>query len=165
VSTVAERTLILLRHAKSDWAGTAPDFDRPLAERGLRQAPEVGQWLAKNIPAIDLAVVSPANRARTTWQLACEALDPAPPTEFEVGVYAASADDLLEIVRGLPDDALTVVMVGHNPGMQDLVALLTDEFVPMTTSALAVIGLDGGWSTAGESPATLQASGRPPTPH
>ena len=66
---MSERTLILLRHAKSDWSGSVPDVDRPLARRGHRQAPQAGRWLADNIDSIDLAVVSPANRARRTWEL------------------------------------------------------------------------------------------------
>ena len=65
-----ERTLILLRHAKSDWSGSAPDFDRPLAERGRAQAPLAGRWLANHVDRIDLAIVSPAERARETWELA-----------------------------------------------------------------------------------------------
>src|SRR6478735_578713 len=68
----AGRTLVLLRHAKSDWSTGEPDPRRPLAGRGRRQAPEAGRWLAANLDAIDLAVVSPATRARQTWELAGE---------------------------------------------------------------------------------------------
>jgi phosphohistidine phosphatase len=63
-------TLIVLRHGKSDWSGGEPDHLRPLARRGRRQAPEAGRWLAHNVAAIDLAVVSPAERTRETWRLA-----------------------------------------------------------------------------------------------
>jgi phosphohistidine phosphatase len=80
----------------------------------------------------------------------------------EDGVYAASGGQLLGIVRDLPDDVDTVIMVCHNPGVEDLVSLLTGEGVMMPTSALVVIGVDGSWSTAGESPAIVHASGRPP---
>ncbi len=155
-----ERTLILLRHAKSDWAGGEADIDRPLNGRGRHQAPEAGKWLARSIAEIDLAVVSPANRAMSTWELVSAELDPQPDTRIDESVYAASAGQLLGIVRELPDAAATVLLVGHNPGMESLIALLTGEFVSMSTSALAVIVLAGDWSNAGHAPAVLRASGR-----
>jgi phosphohistidine phosphatase len=157
-----ERTLILMRHAKSDWSSNEADADRPLSGRGLRQAPQAGRWLADNIDSIDLAVVSSANRARHTWELASAELDNSPPIRIDDRAYGASASELLVVVRDLPDDADTVVLVGHNPGMEDLVSLLTGESVPMPTSALTVIRLDGSWSTASQSSAIVRASGRPP---
>ena len=99
-----ERTLILLRHAKSDWSGDEPDVDRPLAKRGRRQAPEAGRWLAANIDRIDLAVVSPASRARSTWDLVAAELPVPPPTRIDDRVYAASDAELLAVVRGPADD-------------------------------------------------------------
>jgi phosphohistidine phosphatase len=158
-----ERTLILLRHAKSDWTGSDADHDRPLAKRGRRQAPEAGQWLAEHAGAIDLAVVSTAARAQQTWQLASAPLRPPPPVRDEERVYAASAAELLRVVRTLPVDARVVAVVGHNPGLEDLATALVDAAVEMPTSALAVIGWDGDWKSAGESPAALLASGRPPS--
>ena len=156
------RTLVLLRHSKSDWSGTEPDAHRPLAKRGRRQAPGSGRWLAANLDGIDLAVVSPAARARETWELVSAELEAPPPTRFEDRVYAASGSDLLEVVRDLPDDTRTVVLVGHNPGMEDLVEVLTSQWVSMPTSGLAVVELPGEWSAAGRSPAVLRTSGRPP---
>ena len=157
---MSERTLILLRHAKSDWAGQQADIDRPLAERGVRQAPRSGRWLFANIRRIDLAVVSPAERARATWELAADECDDAPPTTIDRRVYAASARQLLDVVHDLPDEAHTVVIVGHNPGMEQLASALTGRSVSMPTSAHAVIGWEGSWSTAGQAGATLLASGR-----
>ncbi|HEY5178319.1 MAG TPA: histidine phosphatase family protein [Dermatophilaceae bacterium] len=159
---MSERTLILLRHAKSDWSGNEADVDRPLAKRGLRQAPEAGRWLCHSIDSIDLAVISPANRARRTWELVSAELDHRPQTRIDDRAYAASATQLLGVVRALPDDVDTVVLVGHSPGIEDLALLLTGEEVSMPTSALAVIGLAGSWSTAGQASAVLRASGRPP---
>ena len=86
---VAEHTLILLRHAKSDWSGHEGDHDRPLAKRGRRQAPDAGRWLAVNVDPIDLAVVSTAKRARTTWDLVSEELDQPPNTHYDDDAYAA----------------------------------------------------------------------------
>jgi phosphohistidine phosphatase len=157
------RTLILLRHAKSDWSGGEPDIARPLAKRGRRQAPDAGRWLRANLDRIDLAVVSPAERARRTWDLVAAELDPPPQARIDDRVYAASDDELLEVVEGLPDELDTVVLVGHNPGLEGLVDRLTGEPARMTTSALAVIALTGSWQDAGRTTATLRASGRPPT--
>ncbi|HZJ07347.1 MAG TPA: histidine phosphatase family protein [Nocardioidaceae bacterium] len=159
---MSERTLILLRHAKSDWSSDEADIVRPLARRGHRQAPDAGRWLAASIDGIDSAVVSPASRARSTWDLVSAELESPPPMRIEDRVYAASASELLGVVRDLSDEVDTVVLVGHNPGIEDLVSLLTGEAVPMPTSALAVIAMSGSWATVGQSTAALKACGRPP---
>jgi phosphohistidine phosphatase len=143
-----ERTLILLRHAKSDRSGDEADIARPLAKRGRRQAPEAGRWLAANLDSVDLAIVSPARRARSTWDLVAAELDAPSRTRIDDRVYAASDQRLLTVVRELPDEIETVVLVGHNPGIEDLASFLTGESAPMPTSALAVITLPGSWSTA-----------------
>jgi phosphohistidine phosphatase len=158
------RTLVLLRHAKSDWSTGAADVSRPLAPRGRRQAPETGRWLAAHLVRVDLAVVSPATRARSTWDLVAAELAAPPRVRVDDRVYAASDDELLDVVRGLPDDAGTVVLVGHNPGIEDLAALLAGETPTLPTSAVAVLDLSGAWSTAGPGTATLRAAGRPPAP-
>jgi len=157
-----ERTLILLRHAKSDWSNDEVDLVRPLAERGRRQAPDAGRWLNTGVPSIDLAVVSPALRARSTWELVAAELDVPPHARIDERLYAASEQELLEVVRELPEDVRTVILVGHNPGLEALVSRLTGERVPMPTSALAAIAVSGSWSAAGHSSAVLTASGRPP---
>ena len=154
-------TLILLRHGKSDWSGGEPDQLRPLARRGRRQVPEAGRWLADNVGTIDLAVVSPAERTRETWRLAAAELAVPPPVREDDRVYAGSVRSLLETVRELPAHVATVVLVGHNPGIEDLVSLLTGEWAPMPTSALAVITVSGSWSTAGHHSAVLRTAGRP----
>jgi len=118
--------------------------------------------LATNIDSIDLAVVSPATRARSTWDLAAAELAALPPTRIDDRVYAASDDELLAVLRELPDHVKTVVLVGHNPGIEDLVSRLTGGWAPMPTSALAVITVPGSWSSAGRQPAVLRASGRLP---
>lgn len=159
---MAEHTLILLRHAKSDWSGHEGDHDRPLAKRGRRQAPEAGRWLAANVASIDLAIVSTADRARSTWDLASDELDEPPQTRLDDDAYAASAADLLHMVRSLDEALNTVVLVGHNPGIEELAEVLTAERVPMPTSALAVIELTSTWDGAGRARGLLRAAGRPP---
>jgi len=157
-----ERTLILLRHAKSDWSGMETDIRRPLAQRGRRQAPKAGRWLVANIDRIDLAILSPATRAQQTWELVAAELPAPPPTRIEERVYAASDRRLLAVVRDLTAEIDTVALVGHNPGVEECVYILTGQPVPMPTSALAVITWPGAWSDAAQQPATLRAHGRPP---
>ena len=166
--------LVLLRHAKSDWDVGAPDRERPLAARGRRQAAEAGEWLAWHEAdpapgrglgpgldlALDLALVSPARRARETWRLASDALAHPPPVRSAEAAYTFDGDDLLDVVRGLTgEDA--AALVGHNPALEELVQRLTGAWVPMKTSALAVVELDG-WKHAGRWRGRLLAHGRPP---
>jgi phosphohistidine phosphatase len=160
---MAARTLVLVRHAKSDWSHGLPDRERTLAPRGRRQAPEAGRWIHDHLDPLDLAVVSPAARARSTWELVVAELGDVE-TRLDDRVYAASADELLEVVQELPDRARTVALVGHNPGLEDLLELLTGEWEVMPTSAVAVLELAGDWPDAGPGSATLTWSGRPPAP-
>jgi phosphohistidine phosphatase len=159
---VAEHTLILLRHSKSDWSGDEADIDRPLAKRGRRQATEAGLWLATHVDRIDMAVVSTARRARATWNLVSADLGERPETRHDEDAYAASERELLDMVRRLGDELRTVVLVGHNPGLEDLADILIGERVTLPTSALAVIDLEGPWRSAGRTPGRLRAAGRPP---
>ncbi|MGO4782821.1 SixA phosphatase family protein [Cryobacterium sp. W22_MBD10_FK3] len=158
-----ERTLIVLRHAKSDWSGGEADIDRTLNPRGLSQAPEAGSWLAEHFPSIDLAIVSPAARARATWALASAELSHSPEARIDDRAYAASVNDLLQIVRELPDELENVILVAHNPGLEDLVYLLTGESVTLSTSAVAVLGVPGTWAELDASIAVLKTSGRAST--
>jgi phosphohistidine phosphatase len=155
-------TLVLLRHAKSDWSHDVGDRDRPLGERGRRQAAEAGRWLGAHLTDIGLAVVSPARRALRTWELALAGLDAPPETRVDERVYAASDRELLAVVRDLPERCRTVVVVGHNPGLEELLGLLTGAWEPMTTAAIAVVDLPGGWAGAGEGTGRLRVAGRPP---
>ena len=155
-------TLILLRHAKSDWSGGEPDPDRPLARRGRRQAAESGRWLAGNVADIALAVVSPTVRTRDTWAIVAAELGDPPQVQVDDRVYAASGEELLEVVHGLADDVGTAVLVGHIPGVEEVLELLTGQWVRMPTSAIAVIDLAGAWASAGDGAAVVRASGRPP---
>ncbi|MET0838703.1 MAG: histidine phosphatase family protein [Marmoricola sp.] len=147
------RLLVVMRHAKSDWSGGEPDRLRGLADRGRRQAAEAGLWFAVNTPDLDVALVSPARRAHDTWELACFGLIPPPPVRVVEEVYAATGEELLEVVEGLDEDVRRAVLVGHNPGLEELVELLTGRSVTLKTSSIAVVDLDGR---------RLLALGRPP---
>jgi len=157
----SERTLIVLRHAKSDRSGGEADIDRTLNPRGQNQAPDAGSWLAEHYPAIDVAIVSPATRARATWALASAELSGSPEARIDDRAYAASVNDLLQIIRELSDEHRQVILVAHNPGLEELVYALTGENVTLPTSALAVLGVPGTWAELGDSTAVLVASGRP----
>jgi phosphohistidine phosphatase len=101
-------------------SGEQSDIDRPLAKRGRRQAAEAGQWLSTNVDRIDLAVVSAAERARATWDLVSAELRERPGTRHDDDVYAASARELLELIHSLSETLGTVILVGHNPGLEAL---------------------------------------------
>jgi len=145
------RILVLMRHAKSDWTGGEPDRLRPLADRGRRQAPEAGRWLAAHVPGLDLALVSPSTRTRQTWALASAELSSPPEVQYVDGLYAADLDELVSVVEAI--EVKRAVVVTHNPGVEELVEHLTGQAVEMKTSALAVIDRDTG---------VLLAHGRPP---
>ena len=158
---MAERTLVLMRHAKADDTSEQGDLMRPLAKRGRRQGRDSARWIAAHVERVDLAVVSPALRTQRTWDLVAEELSRPPTAQIDDRVYGASADGLLEVVNELPAEAMTVVLVGHNPGIEELAARLCGEWAAMEESALAVIQLDR-WSTAAEGTGVLVAAGCPP---
>ncbi len=150
-----QRTLVIFRHAKSAWPEGVPDDQRPLGPRGRRNAPAAGRWLRDEVDRIDLAVCSPAVRARQTWELAGVELDPQPRVVEDERVYAASADALLGVVQDLPDGVGTAVLVGHNPGLADLVELLTGELCELKTASVAVLTWSGSWLDAAPRVAAL----------
>lgn len=117
-----------MRHAKSDWNGYyVSDFERTLNKRGLRAAPLMGEVL-KRLISPDLIVASPATRAKMTAELVAEKLDyPKEKIMFVERIYEASPSDLLRIIHRLPSEADEVLMVGHNPGMTELINALGDD--------------------------------------
>jgi phosphohistidine phosphatase len=147
--------LVLLRHAKSDWPDGVEDIQRPLAERGRRDAPVAGRWLREHVPDLDLAVVSPANRARQTWELVSAELPATPEMRIEPRLYGESAHGMLAVARELPEQARSVLFVAHNPDLEDLVTLLTGSEATMKTSTVAVLERTGDWADSGPRCATL----------
>jgi phosphohistidine phosphatase len=134
------KTVILLRHAKSDWGDASlKDFDRPLAARGERDAPRMGKALRKRGLIPDLIISSPAARAKATIEAAARAAKLDQKIEFDEAVYGASSAELVKLIRGLRDAISCVLLVGHNPGFEDLVGRLSGEPERMPTAALACI--------------------------
>jgi len=120
------RRLHLLRHAKSSWDDDAlRDRDRPLAPRGRRATRRIAKWARKHDVRPQLVVSSSAVRARETLQGVLPGLG-EPEVWIELALYAASAETLLERVRALPDEADEAMLVGHNPGLGDLLLLLAE---------------------------------------
>jgi phosphohistidine phosphatase len=144
------KTLLVLRHAKA--AGDAPkgDKDRALTKRGERDAALIAQQLSDIAARPDAVVTSDARRARQTAAIVAAAIGFAPPLTIEPALYAAGVDTLLQIVRELPDTAGCVLLVGHNPGFEQLSAALSGDGSPaahLPTAGLAPLEFDvARWS-------------------
>jgi phosphohistidine phosphatase len=167
-----DRTLILLRHAKAEKGRDKADVDRELAERGLRDAERVGEWLVEatadgKVAPIDVVVCSPSARTRQTWDAVVAGGGEAADVWYDRSVYNASPETLLSVVRELPESASTAAVVGHSPGVPWLAGLLmTDEDAEdagvdvleegWPTSGLAVLRCPGPWSGLQPHSATLQ---------
>jgi phosphohistidine phosphatase len=139
--------LILLRHAEAvPIEKTGDDQERPLSTRGEQEAQAAGLWLASRRTRLDRVLCSPTRRTDETARLALAALDPAPIPQMSKEIYDASPGELLALLDQ-HGDADTVMLVGHNPGIERLVALLvegrSDEFRGMPPGALAVLHLSG----------------------
>lgn len=161
VMAAAQRRLVVLRHAKSARPERTPDHDRPLAARGRRDAPAVGDWLRQHLPDIDLVVCSPAARARQTCDLVVGKLAKQPAIQRDRRVYAATGYMLCTVLQALPEQASTVLLVGHNPGLEDLVDLLTGAYAELKTSTVAVLGLPDSWAALAPGTATLDIVATP----
>lgn len=160
--TLDPRRLVVVRHAKSAWPDDVPDPDRPLNARGRRDAPAAGRWVRDRVGRLDAVVCSPATRTRQTWRLIAAELDAPPSPVVDDRVYAASVETLLEVVGELPDDVGAALLLGHNPGVAELVAVLTGEEPEMKTSAVAVVELGGrSWADVAPGGGRLAAHATP----
>ncbi|MBX3629946.1 MAG: histidine phosphatase family protein [Nitrosomonas sp.] len=161
--------LYLLRHAKSDWKQEAvTDFERPLSERGQTDAPKMATWLAGQIDKPATMISSPALRTYQTAMIFAHALDiDVRNIQFDNRIYEASPDTLLEVVSALPEQVQSVLLVGHNPGLDYLLQMLCREAKPgidgklMTTCAVAKIAVDGRWQDIADQRCSLHNLSRP----
>jgi phosphohistidine phosphatase len=110
---------------------------------------------------LDAVVCSPAERARQTWALVAAELDQPPAATFDDRIYRAPPAALLTVVRELPTSAETALLVGHNPGVQEFVALLSGQELEMKTSSVAVLAWTGSWADADAEAALLQQHATP----
>lgn len=158
------RKLVLLRHAKADWP-EGSDHDRPLAERGRQDAPAAGRRLADLGIAADLALCSTARRTRETWKLAVPELPERPRTVYEERIYEAAPGALIELLNEVDDEAATVLLIGHNPGVQALTEILAGSTEgeraarlsgrDFPTAAFSVLEFTGTWKSLEPGVATL----------
>ncbi|MEU9208042.1 histidine phosphatase family protein [Streptomyces sp. NPDC048415] len=159
------RRLVVLRHAKSAWPAGVPDHERPLAPRGRRDAPAAGRALAGADWLPDLALCSTALRARQTWELAAEQWSTPPPVRLEARLYGADVPELIEAVREVPEHVRTLLLIGHNPGLEELILELAGDGLDdalehvrtkFPTSAVAVLAWHGKeWDELAPGPALL----------
>lgn len=136
------KTLFILRHAKSSWNdGNLADFDRPLNSRGLDEAAFMGTWIYQNEIQPDLFISSPAKRAKQTAILVRETGQIAAQIQYDERIYEASPLTLLNILTEIDDKNERVLLIGHNPGFEGLIKLLTKELLALPTAAFAKINL------------------------
>lgn len=157
------KTLLVMRHAKSSWSdGSLSDFERPLNERGLRDAPRMGQLLVEEGLHVDAIVSSSAVRARTTAELISGEFPDVPAIVPHEHLYHAPATTWETEIRRLPDDADCVLIIGHNPGLQMLVAVLSGEHHSLPTATIACFRFPiDRWSDATPGRAEFVAIWRP----
>lgn len=164
------RELLLLRHAKSDWdSGAEDDFLRPLAKRGKKDAPRVGEWLYREGLVPDLVLSSPAERARQTTLKVCKSMDfGTKKVIWDEAIYEAGVDALLGVLARCPAGSSSVLLVGHNPGLEDLVRFLAGDEVDepgdgklMPTAAVARLEMPDDWGVLQPGCAHLVAITRP----
>ncbi len=140
------KTLLLLRHAKSSWKDESlTDHDRPLNKRGKKTAPLMGHLLRENNLVPELVVSSTAVRARTTAEAAAEACGYAGEITLTDELYLATAGEILRYAQERTEETLgRIMLIGHNPGMEDLVNMLSGQREPFPTAALAAfeLGID-----------------------
>ncbi|MCZ4091099.1 SixA phosphatase family protein [Sinorhizobium psoraleae] len=121
------RRLMLLRHAKSAWPEGVADQRRPLAGRGRKAAPVIGDYMARTGLIPDLALVSIARRAQETWALVSEALPPDIVAENAAGIYEVGAPAILATIRAVEPSIHRLLLVGHNPGLTELALMLAGD--------------------------------------
>ena len=154
--------LLLLRHAKSqrDGSDANGDHDRDLEPRGLAAAPAMGRFMSGQRLIPDLALCSTGTRTRRTWDLVAGAIGSKVRTRFLRELYLAAPAQLLDIVRQ-QEGPRKLLLIGHNPGLQDLALALAPSEPPLTarfpTGALASFALAGPWAQLGEAQAELTA--------
>ena len=139
------RTLTFMRHAKSDWPSPEPaegplmDKDRPLAPRGLRDAPRMAAWMASVGLQPDLILASSAVRTRQTLSIVASTLNCSTVrTEFRDDFYLAEAEDMIEVVRACPGAARHILIIGHDPGLHDAAFILIGAGPPRARRNLAM---------------------------
>ena len=152
------KTLFLLRHAKSSWKDdTLADFERPLNRRGQHAAETMGNYFKTKAIVPELILCSPAVRARETLDLVTKAAKWSTEVRYDQRIYEATGMRLAEVVSQIDNDRKVAMLVGHNPGMEELLFLLTAESVGIPTGTVAKIAVKASkWAYAADKRATLE---------
>ncbi|GAA4716850.1 histidine phosphatase family protein [Nocardioides conyzicola] len=155
-----------MRHAKAEQDGPT-DFERPLADRGRRDAVEAGSWLSAQGVEPAHALVSAALRTQQTWEAVASGAGWSLAPDLDRGLYAAGPETALDLVRLVPDAVTSLVVIGHNPTVGVLAQVLDDGSGDAAvaasmagdfpTCAVAVFSYDGAWADLGEGTARLEA--------
>lgn len=137
------KTLFVMRHAKSSWENShLSDFERPLNERGLKTAPFMGELMREKNIDPDLILSSPARRAAQTAEMIKESARFSAAVKFDERIYEASPLTLLYLLGETGNEISSLMLVGHNPGLEGLIKILTGKLESMPTAALAEIELN-----------------------
>jgi phosphohistidine phosphatase len=164
------KTLLLFRHAKSDWGDAGlPDFERPLNHRGQKAAERMGRWMKEAHIQPEWIVSSPAKRAVETVAGLRKHLDiPDTLVQFDERIYMADVPTLVDVAARCPEDMDNIMLVGHNPGMDDLLTWLCGPDLPrsskgklMATATLAQINMPDDWQQLAPNCGKLQQIVRP----
>ena len=161
--------LIILRHGKSDWNTNETDYNRPVTDRGKRGAQRIGVWLAQNGLKPDMVISSPAERARLTAQKMMKAMGETDHyIIYDERIYEAALNDLLDVLSGISGETKRVILVGHNPGLEQLLIYLCDERITipgdgklLPTATLAHLSLSCQWNKIRKNSAKLIKIQRP----
>ena len=160
------RLLVVMRHAKAEQLGPT-DLERELSQRGREDCAAAGRWLAEQQIAPDHALVSAAVRTQQTWEIVADAAGWSLEPTYDRGLYAAGPDTAFDLMREAPDEARTLLVIGHNPTIAVVAQLLDDGegdeeagqrmMAGYPTSALSVFEYDGEWSDIEPASARLTA--------
>jgi phosphohistidine phosphatase len=161
--------LLILRHGKSDWSTGKVDFERPLKERGRVAAQRIGAWLRSQGQIPDWVVSSDAERAKGTAEATVQTLGLKPKDiHWDTRLYAATLHELLDALRDCPQQCRRVLLVGHNPGLEDLVSHLAgrqieipDDGKLLPTATLARLSMPDDWDKLPPGCARLESITRP----
>jgi phosphohistidine phosphatase len=165
--TLRPRIVYLLRHAKASWSNhRLDDHDRPLAKRGEEAVKRLRRYVTDAGIAPDLVLCSSARRTMMTLEGVASALPAGTCVVVEAGLYGAPSDRLLGRLHDVDDDVASVLLIGHNPGLETLALLLIGDgaedlrlrvAAKFPTGALAVLAFEGGWGDLAPAGATLEA--------
>jgi phosphohistidine phosphatase len=158
------KELLILRHGKSDWSTNNSDFERPLKKRGKRESQRLGAWMLEQKIIPDFILTSPAIRAFATAKKVCKAMQiSANHIHSDSRIYMANTQTLKKIIQQLPKQAYRVLIVGHNPGLEELVLKLANKTIVMPedgnllpTATLVYFKLKNDFSKLANHSATLQ---------